>query len=171
MATSSTGPTPECPRSAADQAAEAEEKALTRRAAPLGRGGLAAQSLGEHSAVGGIGLVLGLAAGVGDAGKDPASVVIADRPADVPGLLEPLDQAGEGALAEVNLVGELLDSAMALGVVRQTAEHFVLAEGETVLALEGTLKRFPYAGVSRLELTPLIQKVIGRHLPDFSLSP
>ena len=101
-------------------------------------------------------LGLGLAAGVGDAGEDAAAVVVADVPADVAVVLEALDEAGQGALAQVDLLGELLDAAMPLGGVGEAAEDLVFGEGEAVLALEGVLKGLANAGVLGLELIPPI---------------
>jgi hypothetical protein len=99
---------------------------------------------------------LGLAARVGDAGEDAAPVVIADVPADVAVVLEALDEAGEGALGEVDLLGELLDAAMPLGGLAQPAQDLVLGEGEAVLSLEAVFEGFADAGMLGLELIPSI---------------
>ena len=99
---------------------------------------------------------LRLAACVSDAGEDAAPVVIADVPADVAVVLEALDEAGKGALGEVDLLGELLDAAMALGGLAQPAQDLVLGEGEAMLSLKAVLESFANAGVLSLELGPPI---------------
>src|SRR6266540_3924707 len=103
---------------------------------PVCRSGLdpgVAQRLGERRDLGGMGLDLGLAAGVGDAGEDPAAVVVADVAADVAVVLEPLHEAGEGALAQMDLLGQLLNPAVTLGVVGEAPQHLVFAQGQPVL--------------------------------------
>jgi hypothetical protein len=89
---------------------------------------------------------------IGDAGEDAAAVVVADVAADVAVVLEALDQAGQGALAEMDLLGELLDAAMPRRGVGEASKHLVLGEGEAMLALEGVLECLSH--VLRLELTP-----------------
>ena len=103
-----------------------------------------------------MGLRLGLAAGVGDAGVDAASVVVADRAADEAVVLETLDETREGALGEVDLLGQLLDSAVAPRGVGQASQHLVLAQREPVLALKRMLKGLSHAGMLGLELIPSI---------------
>ena len=106
--------------------------------------------------MGGLCLGLGFAAGVGDAGEDAAAVVVADVAADEAVVLEALDQAGKGALAQMNLLGELLDAAMSLRRVGEAAQDLVLGEGEAVLSLEAMLEGLADASVLGLELTPPI---------------
>jgi hypothetical protein len=101
-------------------------------------------------------LGLGLAAGVGDAGEDAATVVVTDVAADEAVVLEALDQAGKGALAQMDLFGELLDATMPLGRVGEAAQDLVLGEGEAVLSLEAVLEGLAHARVLGLELTPSI---------------
>src|SRR6266540_2584898 len=81
---------------------------------PVCRSGLdpgVAQCLGERRDLGGMGLDLGLAAVV----------------------LEPLHEAGEGALAQMDLLGQLLNPAVTLGVVGEAPQHLVFAQGQPVL--------------------------------------
>jgi hypothetical protein len=99
---------------------------------------------------------LRLAACVSDAGEDAAPVVVADVPADVAVVLEALDETGEGALGEVDLLGKLLDAAMALGGLAQPAQDLVLGEGEAVLSLEAMFEGLADAGMLGLELIPSI---------------
>jgi hypothetical protein len=113
-----------------------------------------AQGLREHGDVGGVRLGLGLAAGVSDAGEDAAAVVVADVAADEAVVLEALDQAGKGALAQVDLLRQLLNAAMSFRRLGEAAQDLVLGEGEAVLSLEAVLESFPDAGVLRLELIP-----------------
>jgi hypothetical protein len=106
-------------------------------------------------------LSVGLPAGVGDAGEDAAAVVVTDVPAHVSIVLEALDQAGEGALAQMDLLGELLDAPMTLRRLGEASKNLVFAERESVLALQGVLQGLTDAGVLGLELTPSVQKLIS----------
>ena len=99
---------------------------------------------------------LRLAACVSDAGEDAAAVVVADVATDETVILEALNKPGEGALGEVDLLGKLLDAAMALGGLAQPAQDLVLGEGEAVLSLEAMFKSFANASVLGLELIPSI---------------
>ena len=99
-------------------------------------------------------LRLNLAAGVGDAGVDAAAVVVADVAADEAVVLEALYEPGERTLAQVDLLCQLLDAAVPLGGVGETAQDLVLGEREAVLSLEAVLKGFANAGVLGLELVP-----------------
>jgi hypothetical protein len=115
-----------------------------------------AQRLLKNGDVGGMRHGLGLAAGVGDAGENAASVVVADVAADKAVVLEALDEAGKGALAQMNLLGELLDAAVPLWRVREAAKDLVFGEGEAVLSLEAVLEGLANAGVLGLELIPAV---------------
>jgi hypothetical protein len=76
-------------------------------------------------------------------------------------VLQALDQAGERALREVNLLGELLDAAMSLRRVGESAENLVFGEGEAVLSLEAVFEGLTDAGVLGLELIPSVEKLIS----------
>src|SRR5919201_1531516 len=99
---------PEWPRGVVGPAPAAAQKTVSQRVAaraspiplrrpdtpgsmPLRRG-RRSQRLGEDRDVGGLRLRLGLAAGVGDAGKDAAAVEVAQLATHVAVVLEPLDQ-------------------------------------------------------------------------------
>jgi hypothetical protein len=99
---------------------------------------------------------VGLAARVGDAGEDAATIVVADVAADEAVVFEALNEAGKGALAQMNLLGELLDAAMSLGRVGEAAQDLVFGEGEAVLSLEAVLEGLANAGVLGLELIPAV---------------
>jgi hypothetical protein len=106
--------------------------------------------------VGGVRLGLGLAAFVRDAGEDAAAIVVADVATDVAVVLEPLNESRERALAQMDLLGQLLDAAMTLRGVGEPAKDLVFGEGEAMFALETLLERLADAGVLRLQLVPLI---------------
>ena len=104
--------------------------------------------------MGGLGLLLGRAAFVGDAGPDATAVVVADAAAGEARVLQPLHQARERALAEVDLLGELLHAHVALGCGGEVAQHLVLAQRQLVLPLQGALERLPDNRMGRLQLAP-----------------
>jgi hypothetical protein len=118
-------------------------------------GGLA-QRLREDGDVGGMSVGMSLPPRIGDAGVDAAAVVVADVPADVPVVLESLDEAGERALAQMDLLGELLDPAMSLRSVGETAKDLVFGEGEAMLSLETVFECLADPSVLGLELIPPI---------------
>jgi hypothetical protein len=120
-----------------------------------------AQRLGECRDVGRVCFGLGLAAVVGDAGENATPVVVADVAADVSIVFEPLHEAREGALAEVDFLRELLDAAVPFGVLGDAPQHLVLAQGQTVLALEGVLEGVADPGVPCLQLAPAVQKLVS----------
>src|SRR4051794_36406598 len=99
--------------------------------------GALTQRLGENRDLGGMSFQLGLAARVGDAGEDAAPVVVADLATDEAIVLQALDEAGEGALAQMDLFGELLDAARSLGRGGEAAEGLGFGEGEAGVPLGG----------------------------------
>jgi hypothetical protein len=106
--------------------------------------------------VGGVGLGVGLAPGVRDAGEDAPAIVIADLPGGVAVVLEALDQAGKSALAQMDLLPELLDATMSFGRLGEAAKNLVLSEGEAVFSLQTMLEGLTDTGVLGLELVPPI---------------
>jgi hypothetical protein len=103
-----------------------------------------------------MGVSLGLAAGVRDAGEDAAPVVVANRATDEAIVLEALYEAGEGALRKMDLLGQLLDAPVPLRGLGQAAKNLVLAQREAMLTLKTVFEGLAHAGVLRLELIPSV---------------
>src|SRR5262249_60489631 len=91
-------------------------------------GGRLVQRLGGDRDVGGGPLGLGLPPGIRSACEHATPVEIADIPADVAVVLESLHETREGALREMDLLGELLDPAVSLGGLGEATQHLVLGE-------------------------------------------
>ena len=84
-------------------------------------GGLV-EGLAQRGVVGGPGLGEQLQAGLGDVGVDAAPVGVAEIAGQQAAVLEPGDEAGGGALAEDDGVGDLLHLQMAAGAAVLAAE-------------------------------------------------
>ena len=82
--------------------------------------------------MGGRGLRVALAASVGEAHVDAPAVDVTHVPLHQAVLLEPADQAGQRALAQVHGIGQFLNAELVLLVLGKPLEHLELANAEPV---------------------------------------
>jgi hypothetical protein len=112
--------------------------------------------------VGRLGRLVALAAGVGEADVDPAAVLGAEAAGREPVALEPGDDPGQGALAEVQRLADVVHAAPVVAVAGEPVEHLELAHAEAV-RLERALDRAVGARVVAQQLSPRAdQRVVCR---------
>jgi hypothetical protein len=80
--------------------------------------------------VGGLGLGVALPPRIGQAHVDALAVHVAHGPLHQSVLLEPADQAGPGALAQVHGLSEFLNAELVSVVLGQPLEHLEFADSE-----------------------------------------
>ena len=75
---------------------------------------------------------MALAAGGGQGDEDAAAVVVAEAAFDQAAAGQAVDEAGQGALAEVDGVGQFLGAEFVVGALGQAVEDLELADAELV---------------------------------------
>jgi hypothetical protein len=91
---------------------------------------------------------------VGKTDEHTPPVDVAHRASDEPVPLEPRDDAGEGALAEIRGVGQLLHTLLHSVLFHQALEHLELAHAQSVSLTELALQGTPGPGMAFEEFPP-----------------
>jgi hypothetical protein len=117
-----------------------QEKIL-RRTGPLSGEELRGEDGGEYLAVGWRRLGVAVAAGWGEGDVDAAPVLAAQTALDQPVFLQPVDQPGQRALAQVHRFGQLLGAEVTTAALGQPVENLELAHAEAVALAHLALER------------------------------
>jgi hypothetical protein len=104
--------------------------------------------------VGGLRLGVALPARLGQAHVDAPAVHVAHGPLHQTVLLEPADQTGQGALAQVHGLGEFLNAELVLVILGQPLKHLVFADTEPMPLTQFVLERGADRGMARGQGTP-----------------
>jgi len=92
---------------------------------------------------------------LGEADVDAAAVVIAQRAADQAVLLEAADHPGQGTLAQVHRLGQLLHPELMPGVLGEALQHLELGDPEAVPFAQVVFQRRTDRRMARHEVAPL----------------
>lgn len=95
---------------------------------------------------------------VGEAGEDPAAVVLADRAAHQAVGLQPRNDAAQGALREMHRAGQIVDPAALLALGDEAVEDLELAQAEAVAVLELALQGSADTRVTVQQTVPFVEE-------------
>jgi hypothetical protein len=98
----------------------------------------------------------------GEAHEDGTPVVGTHAATHQPVLLEPSDRSREGALAEVDVLGQVGHPVVAAVGVDEPVEDLELTEPDAVIVLQGLLECAAHLGVAIEQLPPLTDLRPGR---------
>ena len=104
--------------------------------------------------MGGLSLGVALPPCLGQTHVDAPAVHVAHGPLHQSVQLEPADQPGQGALAQVHGLGEFLDAELVPVVLRESLEHLEFADTEPMPLAQFALERGADRGVARGQGAP-----------------
>src|SRR5689334_11480213 len=112
------------------------------------------QGSGEDRALGGQRLGVTAPPGLGEADVDAPPVQVAQRALHQAVLLEPADQPGQRALAQVHVLGQFLHPELVLLVLGQALQHLELGDAQPVPLAELPFQGRVHGGMPRGERAP-----------------
>ena len=96
---------------------------------------------------------------LGEADVDTAAVVVAQRALDQAVLFKPADHPGQGALAQVHGLGQLLHPELVFGVLGEALQHLELGDPEAVPFAQVMFQGRAHRRVARHERAPLADQL------------